>query len=66
MSQIQDIPWGLVAPIIAIHLILVVIACIDLARIERTNGPRWMWVPIILCISILGSVAYFVIGRRQD
>jgi hypothetical protein len=41
-----------------------VIALIDLVRAERTNGPKWMWVPIILFVSMLGPISYFVLGRR--
>jgi TctA family transporter len=65
MNELQNIPWGVVAPLIIINLILVVLALVDLARAERTNGPKWMWVPIILFVSLIGPISYFVVGRRQ-
>ncbi|MGC6585419.1 PLDc N-terminal domain-containing protein [Paenibacillus sp. Dod16] len=36
-------------------------------RAEPANirGPRWVWVLIILLGNLLGSVAYFVAGRRE-
>jgi len=64
MNELQSIPWGIVAPLIILQLVLAVIALIDLVRAERTNGPKWMWVPIILFVSMLGPISYFVLGRR--
>ncbi|WP_284037885.1 PLD nuclease N-terminal domain-containing protein [Neobacillus sp. 114] len=62
MSQIN---WALVAPIIAIQVILMIIALVDLFKTEKTNGPKWMWVLIILFINILGPILYFVIGKKH-
>ncbi|MDR7239474.1 PLD nuclease N-terminal domain-containing protein [Neobacillus drentensis] len=55
----------ILAPIIIIQLILIIVAIIDLIRIETTNGPKWLWVIIILFINILGPILYFVIGRKR-
>jgi Phospholipase_D-nuclease N-terminal len=62
----QSINWGLIAPVILIQLILVVVAVIDLIRIKATNGPKWLWVLIILFINIIGPVVYFIFGRRNN
>ncbi|MDP4083597.1 MAG: PLDc N-terminal domain-containing protein [Bacillota bacterium] len=59
------INWGLLAPIIIIQLILLVVALIDLVKIEKTNGPKWLWAIIIIVVNIIGPVLYFVIGRRN-
>lgn len=56
----------ILAPIIIIQLILIIVAIIDLIRIETTNGPKWLWVLIILFINILGPILYFVIGRKRN
>lgn len=58
----------IIAPIAAIQLILMVVALVDLARREQaaTRGPKLMWVLIIVAGSLLGSVAYFIVGRRND
>ncbi|WP_136608345.1 PLD nuclease N-terminal domain-containing protein [Paenibacillus dokdonensis] len=60
-----DIPWNLLAPLIFIQLILSVVGLISLYKAESTRGPKWLWVIIILCGSLLGSVAYFVVGRKD-
>jgi len=61
----SSIPWGLIAPLIVLQLILAVVGLISLYKTEETRGPKWLWVIIILCGNILGSVAYFVIGRKD-
>ncbi|MEC0372414.1 PLD nuclease N-terminal domain-containing protein [Paenibacillus chibensis] len=60
-----SIPWGLIAPLIVLQLILAVVGLISLYKAEATRGPKWLWVIIILCGNILGSVAYFIIGRKD-
>lgn len=63
----MDIQWKLIAPIILLQLILVVIALVSLARAkaETIRGPKLLWVLIILGGSIIGSIAYFVMGRKE-
>lgn len=65
MELLQSINWGIIAPIILIQFVLLIIAIIDLVRIEKTNGPKWMWALIILFINLVGPILYFVIGRRN-
>ncbi|MBX4146155.1 transcriptional regulator [Paenibacillus sp. LC231] len=63
----MEINWGLIWPILALQAILAVTGLISLFRAEPANirGPRWVWVLIILLGNLLGSVAYFVAGRRE-
>ncbi|GGG16923.1 PLDc N-terminal domain-containing protein [Paenibacillus aceti] len=63
----MDIQWKLIAPIILLQLILVVIALVSLARAkaETIRGPKLLWVLIILGGSIIGSIAYFAMGRKE-
>lgn len=56
----------LILPIIVIQLILVIVALIDLVRTEETNGSKWMWLLIILFVSLFGPILYFIIGRRSN
>ena len=63
---LTDINWGIIAPLLVIQGILIIIALIDWFRTEKTNGPKWLWLLIILFITMLGPVLYFVIGRRQQ
>ncbi|MGG4168340.1 PLD nuclease N-terminal domain-containing protein [Rossellomorea vietnamensis] len=65
-QSLQAINWGLIAPVIVIQLILIVVAMIDVIRIKSTNGPKWLWVIIIIFINIIGPVIYFIFGRRQN
>lgn len=55
----------LLAPLILIQLALMVAGLIDLARRERTRGPKWAWALVILLISMIGPIVYFLIGREE-
>lgn len=66
MELLQSINWAIIAPIIVIQLVLLIVALIDLVRIENTKGPKWMWALIILFINIIGPILYFVLGRRNQ
>lgn len=66
MEIFDAIPWGLIAPLIIIQLLLAIIALVDLVKIERTNGPKWLWVLIIFFINMIGPVIYFIFGRKND
>ena len=56
----------LLAPLIIIQFILVIVALIDLIRVKQTLGPKWMWVLIILFVTTIGPIVYFIIGRKRD
>ncbi|SOC23151.1 phospholipase D-like protein [Ureibacillus xyleni] len=66
MGELQAVPWALIAPLLLIQLILMVVALIDLSRIHATNGPKWLWAIIIIIGNLLGSIVYFIIGRKQS
>ncbi|SFK22682.1 Phospholipase_D-nuclease N-terminal [Halobacillus dabanensis] len=57
---------AIIAPLLIIQAILIVTALVSLIRTEVTNGPKWMWALIILFISTIGPIAYFIFGRRND
>lgn len=65
MEELQGVPWGIITPIFIIQFILLVVALIDLAKIHQTNGPKWVWVLVIIFISIFGPISYFIAGRKQ-
>lgn len=54
----------LIAPLILIQLILMIIALIDIRRVQATNGPKWMWVLVVIFINMIGPIAYFIVGRK--
>lgn len=66
MEFLESINWALIAPILVIQVILLLIAIVDLIKIEKTNGPKWIWAVVIIFINIIGPVIYFVIGRRNN
>jgi hypothetical protein len=63
--ELSDI-LPIIAPIIVVQLILVVIALVLCAKAESTNGPKLMWVLIILFVNIFGPIAFFIAGRRNE
>ncbi|MFC5711794.1 PLD nuclease N-terminal domain-containing protein [Thalassorhabdus alkalitolerans] len=40
-------------------------ALADCLKRDKTNGPKWMWILIIIFVNILGPILYFVIGRKD-
>lgn len=52
-------------PVIVLQLILIIAALADLARRERTRGPKWVWVLVIIFVNLLGPIIYFVVGREE-
>ena len=56
----------LIIPLVLIQLALMIFALIDLRKREKTRGPKWMWVLIIIFGELLGPIVYFVIGRPEE
>lgn len=52
-------------PLLVLQLILLVVALIDLLKRQETNGPKWVWLLVILFINILGPIVYFIWGRTK-
>ena len=66
MEELANIPWGLIAPLLILQLILAIVAIIDIVRIHETRGPKWMWIVISLFVNTLGPIAYFIFGRKNQ
>lgn len=64
MEKINQILPYLI-PIIILQLGLMAFALVDLARREKTKGPKWLWVLIIIFVNFIGPILYFVIGREE-
>ncbi len=56
----------LLIPIILVELALLIPALVDVIRRPKTNGPKWMWILIIILINLIGPIVYFVIGRKEE
>lgn len=61
----EEINWGLIMPLIILQALLAIIGLISLAKAESVRGPKWLWLIIIIFGNMLGSIAYFTIGRRD-
>lgn len=53
-------------PVILLQLVLLVVALLDLARRERTRGPKIVWLVVILAINLLGPIIYLIFGREEE
>ncbi len=60
----QFIPF--LIPVLIIQLALMITALVDLIRRERTRGPKWIWLLVILLVNYIGPILYFIIGRRDE
>ncbi len=54
------------APIIVLHLILMVAALHDLTKRDKvTGGNKLPWIILILLVGTIGPIIYFVFGRKE-
>jgi len=56
----------IILPVIAVGVLLVFIALIDLYRHRKTRKNVLVWALIILFVNVLGPILYFVIGRKDS
>jgi len=52
-------------PLLLLQLGLAIFCLIDLARRNRTRGPKWMWAIIIILGELIGPLVYLLIGRQE-
>jgi hypothetical protein len=55
----------LLIPILILQLGLMIGALIDVIKREKTKGPKWMWILIIVLVNLFGPIAYFIAGRDE-
>lgn len=53
-------------PVILLQLVLLGVALLDLARRERTRGPKIVWLVVILAINLIGPIIYLIFGREEE
>jgi DMSO reductase anchor subunit len=56
----------LLIPLIVIQLALMIVALADILRREKTRGPKWLWVLIVVFGEMIGPILYFVVGREES
>ena len=54
----------LLAPVIAIQLILAIALIISVARKSLPWGDKWPWL-LLLLVNIIGPIIYFVVGSNK-
>lgn len=60
----ENLPLVL-APLVVLQVGLMVLGYMDLARRERVRGgKKWVWA-LVMLISFVGPVLYFVMGREE-
>jgi hypothetical protein len=52
-------------PILLIQIGLVIAALLDLVKREKTRGPKWLWLIVILFVNLIGPIIYFLAGRED-
>lgn len=60
---VQILPY--IIPLVLLQLILMIVALVDLSKREKTRGPKWLWVIIIVLGELVGPILYFIIGREE-
>ena len=66
MEELANLDWAVIAPFLVIQVILQIVALIDLRKVYETNGPKLLWVFVIILGSMIGSIVYFIVGRKQS
>jgi len=47
-------------------LTLGIVALLDLRKRSAFRGPKWMWIAFIFFTGLLGPLAYFMLGRKDE
>jgi hypothetical protein len=55
----------LLIPVALLELGLLIAALVDVIRREKTKGPKWVWIIIVVFFNLLGPIAYFIFGRDE-
>ncbi len=56
----------LLIPLILIQFGLMIAGIIDIVKREKTRGPKWMWVLIVVFVNMIGPIVYFIVGREEE
>ncbi len=55
----------LIIPLVVVQLGLMVYCLIDLAKREKTKGPKWLWAIVVILGELIGPVIYLLFGRDE-
>ena len=63
----MDQMWLLLAPLVILELGLMAFAVADWARrSEFRYLSRWVWLAIIVLLSMVGPICYLFLGRAEE
>jgi len=69
IDDLNQLDWASILPIILpflfVGFVLIIVALFDLYRHRDTRENILMWAIIILFFNTIGSVLYFIIGRKD-
>ena len=54
-----------IIPLVLLQLTLMIVALVDLSRREKTKGPKWVWILIIVLGELIGPIIYLIFGRED-
>ncbi len=63
IQEIIVIFIGFLIPIAA--FVLIIWALVDILKSEFTGSNKIIWVLVVLFLPLIGSILYFVIGKKQ-
>ncbi|GEL08038.1 PLD nuclease N-terminal domain-containing protein [Salisediminibacterium halotolerans] len=66
IASLQEVNWPLIAPLFLLSLILMITALVDCLKRGQTNGPKILWILVIVFINFFGPIVYFLFGRRNN
>jgi predicted cobalt transporter CbtA len=68
-NEIKDIDFmsvlPVIAPVLAVGMILILIALLDLYKNRKTRKNVLLWSLIIIFVNMVGPILYFVMGRKD-
>ncbi|OGN98369.1 MAG: transcriptional regulator [Chloroflexi bacterium RBG_13_50_21] len=54
-----------IIPLVLLQLTLMIVALVDLVRREKTRGPKWIWILVIIFGELIGPIIYLIFGRED-
>lgn len=58
-------PWQILLVFGVLGLILPIVALIDIIKSQFNGNDKLIWVLVVLFLSFIGAILYFIIGRKQ-
>lgn len=66
MSDIMHQLLPILIPCVVIAFAFAMVALLDLRKQTSTRGPKFVWA-IFICVTwVIGPLAYFMIGRKEE